>query len=266
MESLEVEARGTRGQLLGVGVRRSRLEAGAAWVSEMHLRFTRFDSQSELSRFNRSGGEWLDVSPDLESLLRAALEAHRLSGGLVHCAVLNSMLSIGYTRPLAQGPTLALVPKPGPLRDLTELLEVSAGRARLIGGAGIDLGGIAKGWMADRLCEKMGPNSVANLGGDLYATGPGPDGDGWPVRLGSTTVLLDGMGAATSSTRHRSWGSFHHLIDPRTGEPARTGLEEVSVLAPTGFAAEVVAKTALLQGTHDAPAYLAASSHGWVLG
>jgi thiamine biosynthesis lipoprotein len=265
MESLEFEALGTRCHLLAVGVSSRRLVAGAAWVGHMHRRFTRFDPLSELSLFNRAAGGWTSVSPDLESLLRAALDAHRLSGALVHCGVLGSMLGIGYTRPLAQGPTLALLPRPGPLPALPEILEIRPGHARIASGAGIDLGGIAKGWMADRLCERLGPNSVANLGGDLFAVGPGPEGEGWPVGLGGSTLLLDGLGAATSSTRRRSWGSVHHLIDPRTGRPATTGLEQVSVLAPNGFMAEVVAKTALLLGADDAPAYLAANSQAWAL-
>jgi thiamine biosynthesis lipoprotein len=175
------------------------------------------------------------------------------------------MLAIGYTRPLAHGPTLALLPQPGPLPALPEILEIRPGHARLAAGAGVDLGGIAKGWMADRLCERLGPNSVANLGGDLFAIGPGPDGDGWPVGLGTSTLLLNGLGAASSSTRRRSWGPVHHLIDPRTGQPATTGLEEVSALASTGFMAEVVAKTALLLGADEAPVYLAANSEAWAL-
>ena len=141
--------------------------------------------------------------------------------------------------------------------------------------------------MADRLSETLGPNVVVNLGGDLRARGSGPRGDGWPVGLGGATLLLRNQGAATSSTRRRRWGedgrgetpphlwgggpkgrrggSLHHLIDPRTGAPARTGLEEVSVVAASGFEAEVVAKTALLLGPDLAPVYCAAHAMAWWL-
>jgi thiamine biosynthesis lipoprotein len=63
----------------------------------------------------------------------------------------------------------------------------------------------------------------------------------------------------------RRGGSLHHLIDPRTGLPAQTGLEEVSVVAASGFEAEVVAKTALLLGPDLAPAYCAAHAMAWWL-
>ena len=48
--------------------------------------------------------------------------------------------------------------------------------------------------------------------------------------------------------------------------PARTGLDEVSVVASSGFEAEVVAKTALLLGPEHAPAYCAAHALAWWFG
>jgi len=119
--------------------------------------------------------------------------------------------------------------------------------------------------MADRLRDSLGPNALANLGGDLSAIGLGPAGDGWPVGLGTTTLLLRDQGAATSSVRRRCWGEYHHLIDPRTGLPARTGLEEISVVATNGVEAEVVAKAALLLGPELAPVYCAAHALAWWL-
>jgi thiamine biosynthesis lipoprotein len=76
---------------------------------------------------------------------------------------------------------------------------------------------------------------------------------------------LRDQGAATSSVRRRQWGEHHHLIDPRTGLPARTGLEEVSVVAASGVEAEVVAKAALLVGRELAPVYCATHALAWWL-
>jgi thiamine biosynthesis lipoprotein len=68
------------------------------------------------------------------------------------------------------------------------------------------------------------------------------------VAIAGKTYLLRNLGAATSSTRKRRWGHLHHLIDPRTGLPAATRLEEVSVVAETALDAEVLAKTVLISG------------------
>ena len=269
---LDFDALGTTCHLFARDLPIARLEEIAGHVREMHQRLTRFDPASELSSFNAGAGEgWQEVSPDFEDLLRESLSAHRLSGGLVNPAVLGSMLAIGYTRTLREGVTGAALDKARPLRPLPELLEVQSGRARLAAGAGLDFGGIAKGWLADRIAAGwLGEDGLVNLGGDLFACGPGPEGDGWPVGMGPVTVLLRDQGAATSATTHRRWQvapgrELHHLIDPRTGLPALSDLATVSVIATRAVDAEVVAKTALLLGSALAPPYLAAHSLGWWL-
>jgi thiamine biosynthesis lipoprotein len=258
-------ALGTSCSLFGVGLSHGRLLQGEFWVRRLGARLTRFSTDSELTSLNASEGRWMDVSTEMEELLREAINAFELSAGLVNAAVLSSMLAIGYTRPLAQGSTAVALEGVKVLPPLPEVLAVRRGAARLEPGFGIDLGGIAKGWMADRLRRWLGPNTLANLGGDLSAGGAGPKGDGWPVGVAGVTVMLRDQGAATSSTKRRRWGELHHLIDPRTGLPAKTGLDEVSVVARSGFEAEVVAKTALLLGPEFAPAYCAAHAMVWWL-
>jgi len=259
------EALGTNCSLFGVGLSRGRLLEGEFWVRRLGARLTRFAPDSELSRFNAEPGGWRDVGPELESLLRESLRAFETSAGLVNVAVLRSMEAVGYTRPIAEARPEATEPQPCPLPALPDVLAVRPGAARLELGAGIDLGGIAKGWMADRLRDSLGPNALANIGGDLSAGGQGPAGAGWPVGIGGATVLLREQGAATSSVRRRRWGEQHHLIDPRTGLPAHTGLEEVSVVTASGVEAEVVAKAALLIGPELATAYCAAHALAWWL-
>ncbi len=235
-------------------------------IRALAARLTRFDASSELSLFNASAGAWVSVSPELEALLRESLRAHELSAGLVNVAVLPAMEAAGYTRPLAEGPTAARLNETGPVPALPGVLEVAVGRARVAPGTGIDLGGLAKGWMADRICERLGENVLVNLGGDLRARGRGPAGAGWPVGLGGQTVLLGDHGAATSSVLRRRWGGgLHHLIDPRTGRPSDTGLSEVSVVTRTAIDAEVVAKAALIAGPALAPAFCAAHAEAWWL-
>ena len=287
VESHHFEALGTSCSLFAVGQPHGRLLEGEAWVRRLGARLTRFSEDSELSRLNRAAGDWAPISDEMDEILHAALRAHAMSAGLVNVAVLPAMLAVGYTRPLIEGPGVATLESLRPLLPLPDVLELRDGEARVQAGCGVDLGGIGKGWMADRLSETLGPNVVVNLGGDLRARGAGPRGDGWPVGLGGATLLLRNQGAATSSTRRRRWGedgrgetpphlwgggpkgrrggSLHHLIDPRTGSPARTGLEEVSVVAANGFEAEVVAKTALLLGPDLAPAYCAAHAMAWWL-
>jgi len=234
---LHFRAMGTTCSLFGDGD----LAAGERWVRRIAARITRFDESSELSRLNAAAA-WVEVSPELEQLLRASLHAFEMSGGLVNVAVLPSMLAIGYTRPLAEGPTAAHLDQAHSAPLLPDVLKIARGRARLAPNVRIDLGGIAKGWMADQLAARLGDHVLVNLGGDLYARGD------WPVAIAGKTYLLRNLGAATSSTGKRRWGDLHHLIDPRTGLPAASRLDEVSVVAETALDAEVLAKTVLISG------------------
>jgi FAD:protein FMN transferase len=125
-------------------------------------------------------------------------------------------------------------------------------------GAGLDLGGLAKGWTVDRAAEgalDAGLEwAVVNAGGDLRIAGASPvidvavedpeARDAEILRLG-----LEAGALATSSITRRSWGPHrHHLIDPSTGRPADTGVLQATVLAPTCAEAEVRSKDALLAG------------------
>jgi thiamine biosynthesis lipoprotein len=263
MERLTFDALGGECELYGVGIDAAALKRAQAWTLRMHDRLTRFERGSELSRLNASPGRWLAVSPELEALLRESLRAFDVSDGLVNVAVLPALLAAGYTRDFEAGPTASTAaPR---IRPLPEVLQLRSGEAQLAAGAALDLGGIAKGWLADRLAKDLGDNVLVNLCGDLYARGDGTTGEGWPVGFGDRTLLLEDMGAATSGTTKRAWAGGHHLIDPRTGLPARSDLTEVSVLAETAVDAEIYAKVALLLGSGGAAKWLEGRSPGWSL-
>src|SRR5260370_21053034 len=182
VEAHHFEALGTSCSLFGLGVSQTQLLKGEFWVRELGTRITRFSDRSELAALNQSDGAWVDVSAETEELLRESLRAYELSAGLVNVAVLPSMLAIGYTRPLAEGTSSATPETASRAPQLDHVLSVRSRRARLQRGCGLDLGGIAKGWMADRLALQLGPDSLANIGGGLPAVAARPPGaTGAPV-------------------------------------------------------------------------------------
>ena len=130
--------------------------------------------------------------------------------------------------------------------------------------APIDLGGIGKGlalrWAAALLDRRGVTGYLLEAGGDLVAHGPGPDGDPWLVGIEDpaggadplAAIALDSGAVATSSVRLRSWvhddRTVHHLLDPRTGEPAEGGLRAVTVFGLDPAWAEVWSKTLFVGG------------------
>src|SRR3979409_1756536 len=101
------EAMGTTCSVFAVGLDRSKLIEGESWIHRISARLTRFSPISELAQLNAAMGGWVDISPELEELLRESLRAFELSKGLVNVAVLPSMLASGYTRPMSRGATAA---------------------------------------------------------------------------------------------------------------------------------------------------------------
>ena len=238
-------------EILVAGCSHADLSAAVAEVYAFETRLTRFDPRSELSLLNDAAGARVAVTPLLEELLRTALEAHALSDGMVNAAVLPALVAAGYDRTIAEvrrRPALPATAAPVPVPLLDEVLEVGEGWACLRPGAAVDLGGVGKGWLADRLAERL-ENAAVNLGGDLRALGAGPDGAGWTAGLcDGSAVRASDAGIATSGRTGRHWAGGHHLVDPRTGRPAPGGPEAVSVVAATALHAEVLAKLVALRG------------------
>ena len=265
--SLEVVARhfdalGSTCELQVVGGSQAALERCEQQVRLAEARFTRFVRDSELSQLNASPGRYTPVSPQMFSMLEAAVWAYQESGGLVNAAVLPALMAAGYDRPFIEGlsqPASVVAVQPAPLVEVLAL-DRPTRSAAVAPGVALDLGGIAKGFLADQLIDELGDNAVCNLGGDLRLRGGGPEGDGWHIGLcdRSAVALTDG-GVATSGVTRRRWGQgMHHLIDPRTGLPARTDLLEVSVVTDCALRGEVYAKCAVLLGAVGGAAFLEA--------
>jgi len=130
-------------------------------------------------------------------------------------------------------------------------------RIELGPGVRLDLGGIVKGYAADRCAQQLAPLGpcLVNAGGDLAVAGSRSQGP-WPVGVhvpnGRLTLAVAAGGLATSGRDRRRWRQRgeerHHLIDPATCRPAQGGPLTVTVAAPSATDAEVAAKSIFLAG------------------
>jgi thiamine biosynthesis lipoprotein len=260
LASRHFSALGSTCELLALGVAQAALERCEQRVREEEARFTRFVKDSELARLNAGDGRYVPVSPEMFAMLEAALWAYQESGGLVNAAILPALTAAGYDRRFRQGLTQPGSSEPMQVPGLPEvlILDGATRSVALAPGAALDLGGIAKGALADLLIDELGDDAVCNLGGDVRVRGNGPEGDGWHIGLcdRSAVAVRDGA-VCTSGTTKRRWGqSMHHLIDPKTGMPVRTDLAEVSVITDVALRGEVYSKCAMLLGAAAGLAFL----------
>jgi thiamine biosynthesis lipoprotein len=128
----------------------------------------------------------------------------------------------------------------------------------------LDFGGIAKGWAANKAVERLSisGSAMVNAGGDIAIKNTASKDKRWTVgivdpfnRENFLNTLSSGTGGvATSGRDRRHWfqGELerHHIIDPRTFQPAQSDVMTATVTAPTAIKAEMAAKTALILGSH----------------
>lgn len=255
-----------------------------ALLLDVHTRLTRFDAGSELSRLNADPRAVVPASPVLRRLAHAVREAGALSGGLVDATLLGALEAAGYETsregvtalsPPAPAAGPAVAARPARAAAWREVgVDEDAGTVVRPPGIRLDGGGLAKGMAADLAATLLAdhPLFCVVCDGDLRAGGTA--GAARPVTVTdprdrsvlAELVVTDG-GVATSGVHVRRWRTAdgeaaHHLLDPRTGRPAQTGIVQATALAPTALEAEVRAKASLLAGPETAAAQL---PHGGVL-
>lgn len=207
--------------------------------------FSRTMADSDVARLNAAAGRPVAVTADTEVLLQHGLRLAALSGGAFDPTIgpVSRLWDFHAATPSPPDPAalaaaVALVDYRG--------LTVGDGEAALPTGAAVDLGGIAKGYIADRLRDYLHEQGVRSalldLGGNIYALG---DKDGRPWKIGirdprapealAAVVEVRDRSVVTSGSYERSFEQggvlYHHILDPETGEPVRNGLSSVTILS-----------------------------------
>jgi thiamine biosynthesis lipoprotein len=254
-------------------------EAAIADVARIEAKYSRYRDDSVTSQINRAaGGEAVGIDAETSSLLSYADQCHRLSNGLfdLTSGVLRRAWDFRRVPPR--------IPDAAALAAATALIgwdrvEWDRRSVRLpIAGMEIDFGGIGKEYAADRaatVCLEHGvAHGLVNLGGDVRAVGPQPDGAPWrvgirhPRRDGAAiaTVLLESGAVATSGDYERFFEvagrRYCHILDPRTGRSV-SHWQSVSVVAPLCVVAGSCATIAMLM-ERDGEAFLRAQGFRYV--
>ncbi|MFN2196835.1 MAG: FAD:protein FMN transferase [Anaerolineales bacterium] len=237
------------------------------WFEAWEQCLSRFRADSELSQLNALAGQAVQVSRTLWDVFQAARRAAAATQGLITPVVLDAMVRSGYDRSFDQLPAngtaapAAARLMPATVRDV--LQDEQTHTLRLPAGMHLDFGGIAKGWAAEQAVRRLKPYGPAlvDAGGDIAVSGLLSSGEPWPVGVeipgqpgSEAEILLVGRGGiATSGIDYRRWqqdGKWqHHIIDPRTMQPAETDVLSVTVIARDLTTAEAAAKTTLILGS-----------------
>jgi thiamine biosynthesis lipoprotein len=264
------------------------------FILQSEQRFTRFSETSELSQLNRSAGVWFQASNEMFYVIQQAYRLAIETDGLFNPAILPALIQAGYNRSMDEiknGSPRIESPQVVEKHDFRLIqLDPETKSVLLPQGMQVDLGGIAKGWIAEQAAQllvKVSSACAVSAGGDMFLINEPQGETGWEISLENPlepdqdlALLHVCPGAvATSSIAKRQWQHHgqlqHHLIDPRSGKPAQTEWLSTTVWAEQAAEAEVYAKVLLIAGPQAADslfknqsskAYLAVDKHGWVHG
>lgn len=244
------------------------LEEAAQELQRLDTLLSTGNASSEIAMLN-SRGEG-SLSADSQAIIEEALRLYTGTGGVFDITVYPLMRLWGFTDGAYRVPTD---------QERTEALKlIGADQIRLENGVCtlgpgqmIDLGGIAKGYASDRLMEIFRENGVTSamvsLGGNIQTLNAKPDGSAYRIAIRSPHDTQEYVGylsvvnqaVVTSGGYERYFeengNRYHHILDPKTGLPAQSGLASVTIVSSSGMLADGLSTALFIMGLEQAEVY-----------
>ena len=247
------------------------VDAASAEITRIENMVSTGIDTSEIAKLNKTGSATL--SKDAAYLVQRSLEIYDSTGGAFDISIYPIMQAWGFTTQNYR------VPKKSELKSL--LKKVDSKQIRFSEDSGkisfgkkgmeIDLGGIAKGYTSGRIMDifrEQGIKSgVVSLGGNVQVMGTKTDGSLWRVAVENPKDESDYLGVLETKDRavitsggyeryfEEDGKRYHHIIDPKTGYPADSGLSSVTIISSDGTLADGLSTSLFIMGKKKAIAY-----------
>ncbi len=225
---------------------------------------SRTKSSSEIYQLNHASNNSFEVSDDTLDLLKRGLDYCRVSNGAFDLSVepLTSLWNFGSDK--------QRLPEREEIENALshvgyEDIKIEGNTVTMKAGMGIDLGAIAKGYIADKIKEYLLEHKVTsatiNLGGNVLCVGKKPDGS--PFRIGiqkpfedrNETIAvmeLDDVSVVSSGIYERYFEvdgtQYHHILNPSTGYPYDNNLLSVTIISKESTDGDALSTTCFALG------------------
>ncbi|MDO4562147.1 MAG: FAD:protein FMN transferase [bacterium] len=251
------------------------LAAADAEMVRLEGLFSANIASSDISRVNGAGGEWVKVAPETAALIKRSLQLAAETGGAFDPTLGRLVRLWGIGTDAARVPSAAEIK--GALRGGYKNVKVKetggASYVKVQPGQWLDLGAIAKGRIADMLRDKLTAagveRAIIDLGGNLAVLGVSPAGRPWLLGLQHPyrprgeyfgVVEASDRSVVTSGPYERFFERegvrYHHIFDPATGYPARSGFDSVSVIDRDSARADALCTALFVMGRAKAEKFL----------
>ncbi len=220
---------------------------------------------SEISRINNAGGAPVEVSSETVTLIKKAVYYSDLSNGVfdITIAPVSNLWDFHADEPVP--PAAETIAAAASHVDYKNILIKDNTIQLLDPYASIDVGAIAKGYIADKLKDYLKDHGIRhaliNLGGNVLAMGKKLDGSDYNIGIQKpfdqtgepiTSIRLSDKSVVTSGTYQRYFESegkmYHHILDPHTGYPCENNLHSVTIITNSSLTADALSTTCFLLG------------------
>lgn len=224
---------------------------------------------SDISLINQSGGQPVEVSDETAELLEKGIEYGRLSDGCFDITIDSASRLWNF-----KNNETKQLPDPDALAEAVTHIDYRSinleGNTVIVSDpeAKIDLGGIAKGYIADRLKEYLESQDVEhaliNLGGNMVAVGNRYDGTDFRIGIQKpfektgislAAVSISDCSVVTSGNYERYFEKdgviYHHILDPDTGYPVQNDLNQVTVISDYSVDGDALSTTCFALGLDE---------------
>ena len=220
---------------------------------------------SDVWRINHANGAPVEVSDDTAAILRCALDIARKTGGAFDITIAPASTLWNFTSGEAVLPDAGEIAKAAALVDWTRL-ALDGNTVTLPEGMMIDLGGIAKGYIADAVKNELKAegirSAVLSFGGNIVTIGLKPDGSPWKVGIqdideptGKTMMVSLNYGGSTVTSGIYERGftvdgvTYHHILSSETGWPVQNELASVTIFSDSSMMGDALSTAVFALGT-----------------
>ncbi|MDO4419715.1 MAG: FAD:protein FMN transferase [Ruminococcus sp.] len=223
------------------------------------------NSDSDVNKINDSAGSFVRVSDECFELIKTAKEVSKATSGFFDVTVYPAVKLWGFTSSIYKVPTDSELLEVKSLIDYNKIeIDESTKSIRIPEGASLDLGGIAKGFIADKAAEALQNQGVEsallNFGGNIRLIGSKPQGESFkigikaPFKEGYFAILkAKDITASTAGGYERYFEEngkrYHHILNPFTASPAESNVLSATVIGKSGEVCDALSTAAFVMGT-----------------
>lgn len=246
------------------------VEASVEEIRRLEALLSTGEKTSEVAMLNQNKKGVL--SEDAAYLLKKSIELREATGGMFDITVYPVMEAWGFAGKNFRVPTQEELDVLLKQVDASKIsFEEETQEVILPEQTKIDFGGIAKGYTSERIAQIMKDyhieNANINLGGNVQTVGAKVDGSSWRIAIKSPDEALPYLGilsvedkaVITSGGYERYFEQedvvYHHIIHPKTGKPAWSGLVSVTIVCEDGTLGDGLSTALYVLGKDEAIAF-----------